>query len=107
MYGSDAKHSLTPDQLADLVTGIRAIEVMLSAQVDKADVEPYREMKAIFEKSLVSLADLPEGTVLRREHVGVKKPGTGIPARELDEVLGRTLARAVPADTLLRREDLL
>jgi sialic acid synthase SpsE len=35
-----------------------------------------------------------------------KKPGTGIAATRLDEMLGRTLARDVAADRLLRPEDL-
>ena len=105
MYGSDAKHSLEPDAFADLVAGIRAIEAMLRSPVDKADVSPYGEMKRIFEKSLVALEALPAGTVLERRHLGIKKPGTGIPARELSDVVGRRLARDVEADALLSRED--
>ena len=73
---------------------------------DMGRLKKKSEMKSIFEKSLVSLKDLPEGTVLSREHVGVKKPGTGIPARELEQVLGMRTRRAIPGHTLLSREDL-
>lgn len=106
MYGSDAKHSLEPDAFAELVRGIRSIETMLASPVDKLDVSPYGEMKDIFQKSLVSLAALPAGTVLERAHIGIKKPGTGIPARELSDVVGRRLLRDVAADALLEREDI-
>lgn len=46
------------------------------------------------------------GSVLAREHLALKKPGTGIPARELERVIGRRLRQARPADHLLSDEDL-
>ena len=107
MYGSDARHSLEPDEFADLVQGIRAIETMLASEVDKdATAARLREMKGIFEKSVVSLVEIPAGTVITAGMVGVKKPGTGIPARRLGEGIGRRAARNIPKDHLLSEEDL-
>ena len=107
MYGSDAAHSLEPGELADLVRGIRAIDAILAAPVDKnATAVRLREMKQIFEKSVVSLVDIPADTVIRPGMVGVKKPGTGIPARRLQMVIGQRAVRAVPKDTVLQEEDL-
>ena len=107
MYGSDARHSLEPAEFADLVQGIRAIESMLASPVDKDAVAArLQEMKDIFEKSVVSLVDIPDGTVITAEMVSVKKPGTGIPARRLSEIIGRTTCRHVAKDQLLNEEDL-
>lgn len=107
MYGSDARHSMEPAEFAQLVEGIRAVEVMLSAAVDKdATVESMRDMKRIFEKSVVAVVDIPAGTVLSRDMLGIKKPGTGIPARRLEELIGMRARRAIERDTLLREEDL-
>lgn len=106
MYGSDAPHSLEPRELADLVQGVRAIESMLSSQVDKSDVSDFSEMKRIFEKSLVSLTDIPAGAELTSVVVGIKKPGTGIPAARFNEVLGKKAARAIPAGRLLSEKDI-
>ena len=106
MYGSDARHSLEPVEMTDLVQGVRAIERMLAAAVDKR-IEPYQEMKNIFEKSLIAESDIPAGAVLTRELVGIKKPGTGISAARLNEFLGRKVKRAVAAGTLLAEEDFL
>ena len=105
MYGSDAKHSLEPAEMADLVRGIRAIETMLANRVDKDDITHLTVMKEIFEKSVVSLVDIPEGTVITREMIGTKKPGTGIPARDYYTVVGRRSSRHIPANTLLREDD--
>lgn len=106
MYGSDAPHSAEPAQFADLVKGIRAISDMLSSPVDKASAESFRSMKQIFEKSVVSVVEIPQGATITRAMLGVKKPGTGIPAARLSEVVGARAARRIPAETLIGEADL-
>jgi len=105
MYGSDAKHSLEPAELANLVRGIRAIETMLANQVDKDDMNKFTVMKATFEKSLVAAMDIQAGTVITADMLAAKKPGTGLPARMLPEIIGRRAAHDIARDTLLQRTD--
>lgn len=105
MYGSDAKHSLEPDEFTELIKGVRALEVILASQVDKNDLSRLGGMKEIFEKSLVALVDICEGAIITREMLGIKKPGSGIPAARLYEVVGKRMRRAVSADTLLKFGD--
>ena len=105
MYGSDAPHSLEPDELTDLVDGILAIESMLAARVDKGQIGKFQEMKEIFEKSLVAEVDIAKGTTLTRELVGIKKPGTGISAARLNEFLGKTVSQSVKAGQILNETD--
>ena len=45
MYGPDARFATEPDELEDLVDGIREIETMLANPVDKDDLAPVAEMK--------------------------------------------------------------
>ena len=106
LYGADARFATEPLEFEDLVDGIRELETMLANPVDKDDLEPYGEMKQVFEKSVVSTREIPAGAAISREMVAVKKPGTGIPARMLPEVLGRTARVDIAADTVLT-EDLL
>jgi N-acetylneuraminate synthase len=106
MYGPDAALALEPDELEDLVDGIREIEAMLASPVDKDDLAPFEEMKRVFEKSVVATADIPAGTVLTREVLAAKKPGTGIPAARLDDVVGRTARVSIAADTVLTEDAL-
>lgn len=105
MYGSDAVHSAEPAQFAELVKGIRATSRMLSHPVDKDNIADRQDMKEIFEKSVVSIAPIAEGAIITSDRVAVKKPGTGIPAARLREVIGRRAKRDVDVDTLLREED--
>lgn len=107
MYGSDARHSLEPAEFADLVRGVRAIHTAITTSVDKdAMAVRLRPMKEVFEKSVVSAVAIPAGAVITAAMVAVKKPGTGIPARELPRIIGRRTRRAVVADVLLAPEDL-
>jgi len=107
MFGPDVPASVTTADLRQLVEGIRFIEKMQANPVDKdalaAELAPMRNL---FTKSVVARQDLPAGTVLKEEHLALKKPGTGIPAVRLKEVLNRTLKRSMTADALLSESDL-
>ncbi|HMA34030.1 MAG TPA: N-acetylneuraminate synthase family protein, partial [Chloroflexia bacterium] len=108
MFGPDVPASVTTAELRQLVDGIRFVEQMLAHPVDKdalaAEAAPLRHL---FTKSVVARVALPAGIILQAEHLVVKKPGTGIPAASLPQVVGRRLRRPVTADTLLHEEDLL
>jgi len=106
LYGPDAAFSLEPDELEELVEGIREIETMLAHPVDKDDLAPVAEMKRVFEKSVVTVAEIAAGTTIEREMVAAKKPGTGIPAARLDDVVGRTARVDLAADTVVTEDAL-
>ena len=106
LYGSDAMHSTEPEQFTELVQGIRETEVMLTAKVDKNDVSQLAAMKLVFEKSVVSLMDIPAGMLIEERMIGVKKPGTGIPARTYFELVGRRAKRNIAADSVLVNADI-
>jgi N,N'-diacetyllegionaminate synthase len=107
MFGPDVVASVTPQELKSLVDGVRFIEKMAAHPVGKEQIDPRTApMRQIFFKSVVPLKDLAKGSVLSDADLGLKKPGTGIPAAELTSVIGRTLARAVKKDIPLQREDL-
>jgi N,N'-diacetyllegionaminate synthase len=107
MFGPDVAVSLTTDELARMVAGIRFMERMRSSPVDKnavaADLDP---MRRLFTHSVVVRRALDRGEVLTAGMLAAKKPGTGIPADRLPELVGRRLRRAVAADHLLSHEDL-
>jgi N-acetylneuraminate synthase len=92
MFGPDAVSSLTIDQISELVRGVRSIELALNNPIDKNDLEPYSNLKAIFEKSLAINKDLPEGHQIRFEDLEAKKPANmGISAKSYTSVVGKKL----------------
>jgi N-acetylneuraminate synthase len=106
LYGPDASLALEPEDLEELVEGIRSIETMLANPVDKNDLDGLREMKVVFEKSVVSTRKIPAGAEILREMVAAKKPGTGIPANKLDEVVGRRARVDIPPDSVITEDAL-
>lgn len=107
MFGPDVPASVNTTELRQLVDGIRFIEKMKQHPVDKdAMAEETAPLRKLFTKSVVAAMNLPEGTVLRNEHLTLKKPGTGIPAHRLSELVGRRLRRGFEADELLVEFDL-
>jgi N,N'-diacetyllegionaminate synthase len=107
MFGPDVTASITTAELRQLVEGIRFIEKMNAHPLEKNvlvfEMKPLRDL---FTKSVVARHDLPAGTVLSKEHLSAKKPGTGISADRLPELVGRTLNHSVKADQILQESDL-
>lgn len=106
MYGSDAPHSLEPAEFADLARGVRAVEAMLRSPVDKDAVNELATMKRTFEKSIVALVDIPVGSVLAADMLGMRKPGTGLPGRRFKEILGRRTTSPIAKGAMIREDDL-
>lgn len=107
MFGPDVVASVTTSELRQLVDGIRFIETIRRNPVDKdAAAEEAAPLRRLFTKSIVAASDLESGTLLAEEHLALKKPGTGLPASRLSEVLGRRLARPLAAGAQLRDSDL-
>lgn len=88
-YGSDAKHSIEPDEFKEFVAGVRVIETILVNPVDKNDLSPFKEMKRVFEKSIVAVTDIKKGTLITREHLGIKKPSGGLSPKLFASLIGR------------------
>jgi Sialic acid synthase len=107
-FGPDVVASVTTGELRQLVDGVRFIERMLANPVDKdAAARELQPLRALFTKSVVARVDLPAGTTLREEHLAARKPGTGIPAARLPELVGSRLARSVRANELLADSDVV
>jgi N-acetylneuraminate synthase len=107
MFGPDVVASITTSELRQLVEGVRFIETMTAHPLDKeAMAAEMASQRDLFTKSVVARLDLPAGTVLRAEHLAAKKPGTGIPAARLPELVGHRLCRSVKANQLLEESDL-
>lgn len=106
MYGSDAPLASEPAQFIDMVKGVRAISEMNASTIDKDDLTPYLEMKDIFQKSVVAANAIPAGTVLTKELLDYKKPGTGISAAHYQELLGKKVKTDIKADELIQLSSL-
>ena len=107
MFGPDVKSSVTTRELARLVEGSREIERMIDSPIEKDKVsDEIVGLRRMFTKSVVAGAELPAGTILANEHLKLKKPGTGLSAGYLPQLLGRTLLRNLQIDDQVMLQDL-
>lgn len=106
-FGPDVVASITTAELTQLVDGVRFIEKAVANPVSKdAVASELTAVRAIFEKSLVAVHDLSPGHLLVESDLAFKKPGTGIPASRLSEVLGKRVGRVIMAGKMLSEGDL-
>jgi N,N'-diacetyllegionaminate synthase len=101
MEGPDHSSSLNPSEFAELVKGIRAIELSLGDGIKKPT---ETEMKNMFgmRRSLVVLKDMNAGEVLEEQHIGFKRPANGLSPNYLPSVIGKKLNQALKKDEPLQ-----
>ena len=105
MKGPDHAASLEPGALAEYVRMGKFAYRMRGAIV-KGPLAREMEIREQTRQSVVVLRDVVKGTVLTREMLTVKRPGTGVPAARMEWVIGKMLVRDVAGNTVLRVEDL-
>lgn len=98
--GPDHKASLEPDELRELVKGIRRVEVALGTG-EKKPAEGEKKNKAIARKSIVAKTDIRKGDILTEENITTKRPGDGVSAMLWPQVLGTAAIRDFNEDELI------
>ncbi len=106
MYGSDAKHSMEPDEFKVFCGCIREAETILNHPVNKDDLSHYQDMKNIFEKSVISSRPLVSGTVITLNDLSFKKPGDGIRAADYSNVIGKRIVNDIPENHKISWDDI-
>jgi sialic acid synthase SpsE len=102
--GGDHAVSIEPAELYELVRGARMIEAAGGARKDVFERE--KPIRAWAHHSVVTVRPIRAGEELSEHNVWVKRPGTGIPASELEHVLGQRATRDLESDELVLWEDL-
>jgi len=105
LIGFDHKLSLEPDELFGMVRDIRAVErAMGTGEKTVSETEMITRRK--YHVSIVAMRDIRPGQTITKSMLSLKNPGTGLPARCLDDVIGKKARVFIPADALLDFESL-
>jgi N,N'-diacetyllegionaminate synthase len=102
--GPDQAVSIEPYELYELVKAVRRVE--LACGSNKTVHELEKPIRSWAHRSVVSLCAIPRGTEISESMVWTKRPGTGIPARDLERVIKRKAATDIPPNHLIRWEEL-
>jgi N-acetylneuraminate synthase len=96
----DHAMSVTPDELTEMVrTANRGAVLRGVSDIGVRESEEPARMYA--RRSIVSAVAIDAGSRITREMIDFRRPGTGIPAHELEVVVGSTARVDIPADTTL------
>lgn len=103
--GPDHCLSADPDELKAMVKAIRETELALGSPL-KQPTEIEKDKVISFRKSVVAVQNIPEDTVITEDMVTVKRPGIGIPARDIGLVIGRVARRSIEKDDVITWKDI-
>lgn len=100
LHGPDHALSADPPMMKRLVASVHRVHRMLGS----GNIEPRAAETAArdeFRRSVVAAQRIPPGATITRPMVCLKRPGRGIPPRELPAVIGRRARRAFEPDEAL------
>jgi N-acetylneuraminate synthase len=98
--GPDHKASLEPQELAQMISGIRNVEAALG-HGQKIPTPAEYVNRAIARKSLVALTAIAAGEVFTEANLGLKRPGSGVSGIYYWEWLGKTAATSYKPNELI------
>lgn len=98
--GVDQHFSMDPPQLADLVKGIRTIE-MAKGSFKKGPIKAENTTLRLARRSIIAIVDIPKGTIIKKNMLAIKRPGTGILPRELLKVVRKKAKVNIKTETPL------
>lgn len=97
LEGPDHAASLEPDELKNMVSAIRNIELALGNGV-KEPSESEQKNISIARKSIVASSEIKIGEVFSEDNITVKRPGTGVSPMKWNEVLGQKASKNYKID---------
>lgn len=96
--GPDHPFAIEPDELKELVLGIRAVDIAKGDGIKRRSWLEDGEMYQKGRRSIIAKQDIPIGTVITRDMLVVKRPGYGISPKLIDIVVGRTTKLEIKED---------
>ncbi len=102
--GPDIACSCSPEELVELVQGIRAIEQALGSD-RKQMLASEQEIAAIARRAIYYLQALPAGHVLSSADITFLRPAGPLSPAQADELIGQVLLEDVAAGQAARLED--
>lgn len=98
--GPDHRASIEPDQLKEMVSSIRNIELALG-DGHKIPKPVEEKNRLVARKSLVAVRPIRAGELFSVDNVAAKRPGTGISPMRWDAIIGSAARRDFAEDELL------
>ena len=102
--GPDHLASSSPEEFKSLVDAVRRAQKMLGSPIKSCQSEEL-QMSQVSRKSIVFAQRVEAGTILKSEHLTLKRPGTGLGSEMLEKIIGIKLAITKEKDEMLFLRD--
>lgn len=102
--GPDHRASLNPEELSEMISGIRDTERALGDGV-KTPTPGEEKIKTLVRRSIVAARDIREGEVIQRDMITFKRPAIGIKPGEYRKLIGKHVKKPLRKDQHIRWED--
>lgn len=103
MVGWDHKISADPEELRVICQAAECGYKMLGSY--SKVVNESKERREAFQRSIVAAKPIARGQVIQEEDLDYKRPGTGIPPKYYNFVIGKEAKRDISYDELIQYED--
>ncbi|MBW1792179.1 MAG: N-acetylneuraminate synthase family protein [Deltaproteobacteria bacterium] len=106
MTGPDHRASIEPEELNELVGTIRDVEAALGDGI-KRPMASELPNKIRMQKSLVATRSIIAGETVREADLTCKRPGSGLPPKWFDKVVGKKAAKVIQKEEMLNLNSIL
>jgi|SRR3989344_4631915 len=103
MKGPDHIASMEPKEFKEMVAMLKQAPVIMGSGRKKL-LEPERQYVTVARKSIVAARDIKAGEEFTSENLDIRRPGTGMLPKYLNQIIGKTSKSDIPAETLISEE---
>ena len=87
-----------------MVTSIRALEQSLGDS--KKVYKKEKQIRKWAHRSIVSVNDIQKNQIIKQKDIWSKRPGTGIPSRYMNKVIGKKAKKFIKKKTILTKSQI-
>lgn len=95
--GPDHKASLEPNELKKMILSVRNIKIALGSSEKKPNISEI-EIAKIARKSIIAKHYIQKGKSVEMDDLDIKRPGTGIEPKHIDDLVGKKAKFDIAAD---------
>ena len=101
LTGNDHYHAMDPDDARNILSSIERMD-MLRGRGALVSLDTESAARKNARRSLVSNGNIAKGSVITKEMLTFKRPGTGISPDSIDRIIGSRAACDIEDDTILQ-----